>query len=230
MIDNLLFSSGYDHVLLQQYLVPHLKETKRNPQLRKKGNRVIVITTNAGIQFRDVTKLLAPSMNLRKFGKLFNLEVEKAHFPFSVLKSVNDLAAAGLPHDRASWISDLSSGGSPPSDQEIDQIISEAQALFAASECQTLGSYLSTYLLRDIQVTLQATQKLRIALKELIGLDFMECEKFTISSLSYTAGLKFMERAGRTGQFFPNNTQLYGLLRNGMRGFVTILYTFFYIV
>lgn len=204
-------------MLLQQFLVPHLKQTKRNPQLRKKGNRVVVITTNIGIQFRDVTKLLAPSMNLRKFGKLFNLTVEKAHFPFSILKSVDDLSRIGLPGDRASWTSDLS-GPSPPSDTELDEIISEAQALYTASQCCNLGSYLSTYLLRDIQVTLQATQKLRSALEDLIGLDFVECEKFTISSLSYTAGLKFMERNRREGQFFPNNAQLYGLLRNGMRG------------
>ena len=43
-------------------------------------------------------------------------------------------------------------------------------------------------------------------------------EKFTISSLAYTAGLKHMEKNQRLGNFFPNNDQLYRLLRQGMRG------------
>ena len=57
----------------------------------EEGNKVTQIRTSSGISFRDMTKLLAPSTNLRSFGKLFNLEQVKAHFPFGLLTSVKIL-------------------------------------------------------------------------------------------------------------------------------------------
>jgi len=78
------FSSGYDHVLLESYLVPYLYEKGYGPKMEKRGNKVSNIKTRNGTSFRDITKLLAPSTNLRNFGRLFNLEQAKAHFPFGI--------------------------------------------------------------------------------------------------------------------------------------------------
>ena len=171
-----------------------------------------VIRTRNNVVFRDVTKLLAPSTNLRSFGKLFGLEQSKAHFPFGILTSVRVLQQPRLPENIEVWKSELP--GIPITKTEVQ----EAFRLFEEASCQNIGDYLKAYLRLDVRVLLQATQKWRVHLKEVIGLDFVEARKFTISSLSFTAGLKCSESKLRIGNFFPNNSQNYRLLRSGMRG------------
>ena len=83
--------SGYDHVLLLGHLVPLAYEAGHRPKILKRGGKVTSIALRSGIAFRDITKMLAPSTNLRKFGRLFGLEQEKAHFPFKLLTSVEVL-------------------------------------------------------------------------------------------------------------------------------------------
>jgi len=80
------FRSGYDHVLLESYLVPYLFEKRFHPKLERRGNKLTTIRTRTGITFRDVTKLLAPSINLRKFGDLFLLKAKKSLLSLSALK------------------------------------------------------------------------------------------------------------------------------------------------
>lgn len=204
-------------MLLQQFLVPYLFEQRLRPRIEKSGNRVTTIgVSKYKIKFRDVSKLLAPSTNLRKFGKLFDLEQCKAHFPFSILQTLADLERPELPKEDACWRSEL--GGSTQTVEQLAQIKSEAEELFCKANCKSVGDYLRTYLLLDVDILYKATQAWRRQLKSLTGLDFVECSKFTISSLSYTAGLKHMEKNGRIGHFFPNNSQAYRLLRLGMRG------------
>jgi len=209
-------SSGYDHVLLVQYLVPHLFEQKFVPKLERRGNRVTSISTKNDVRFRDIAKMLAPSTNLRKFGQLFNLQQSKAHFPFKMLTSVKVLEHTSLPTDNNSWMSELS--GNTTTAADLDIIKKEAFDLFEQAGCATVGDYLRTYLQLDVDILYKATQGWRKQLKSLINLDFVENGKFTISSLSYTAGLKKMESDRRIGHFFPNNSQMYRLLRRGMRG------------
>lgn len=209
--------SGYDHVLLLQFLVPLLFEQGLRPRIEKRGNRVTTIgVSKLGVKFRDVSKLLAPSTNLRKFGQLFSLEQCKAHFPFAALTSVRDLERTELPVEDRYWRSEL--GGAKQTGEELAVIKKEAKELFQKANCQNMGDYLRTYLLLDVDILYKSTQAWRRQLKSVIGLDFVECKKFTISSLSYTAGLKNMEANRRLGHFFPNNSQMYRLLRMGMRG------------
>lgn len=199
-------------MLLIGYLAPHLYEKGFGPQPDNKGNKVSVIRTRNKVTFRDVTKLLAPSASLRSFGKLFNLEQCKAHFPFGILDSVRVLELPELPGDLKVWQSDLA--GPPFTESDLR----EARELFDKAGCRNLGDYLKAYLSLDVEILLEATQRWRRHLKEVIGLDFLEHRKFTISSLSYTAGLKKAEANLRIGTFFPNNSQIYRLLRRGMRG------------
>ena len=206
------FSSGYDHVLLQSYLVPYLFEGKFRPKLEKRGNKVTTISTRIGIVFRDVVKLLAPSTNLRSFGKLFDLEQAKAHFPFGILTSVDALGLPNLPDDPKLWKSELT--GAPLSAADI----AEAQELFRRSGCSNVGEYLRLYLKLDVDILYLATQGWRKRLKELVDIDFVESRKYTISSLSYLAGHRTCVRERQLGHFFPNNSQIYRLLRLGMRG------------
>ena len=206
-------------MLLSSYLIPYLYENGYDPRIEKKGNKIMQIRTKNKICFRDVTKLLAPSTNLRKFGELFDLHQAKAHFPFKILSSIEVLSRTALPTDKESWISDLT-GNHMMSDDEFSKMLAEAQTLFNQASCQNLGDYLRSYLILDVEILFEATQKWRKELKRVIGLDFIETRKFTISSLSYTAGLKTMELNGRIGSFFPNNVQQYSLLRKGMRGYV----------
>jgi len=205
---------GYDHVLLESYLVPYLFEKGHRPKMEKRGNKVIVIQTREHIAFRDVTKLLAPSTNLRSFGQLFNLEQKKAHFPFRFLDSVHKLSEPELPADLEMWRSDLTG----PS-ISIDDI-AQARALFREANCTSVGDYLRTYLRLDIVILQRATQAWRRNLNQLIDVDFVVSKKFTISSLSYLAGGKSLVKQRGLGNFFPNNAQTYRILREGMRGYV----------
>jgi hypothetical protein len=200
-------------VLLESYLVPYLFEKKCGPKMEKRGNKVTHIKTRCGISFRDITKLLAPSTNLRNFGKLFNLDQAKAHFPFALLNSVEALNISSLPDDALSWRSDLT-GGNAITPEEI----AEAQQLFKEANCQNLGDYLRAYLKLDVVILYKATQEWRKTLKTYVGIDFVETNKYTISSLSNLAGLKSSASQQNIGTFFPNNSQSYRLLRNGMRG------------
>ena len=173
------------------------------------------ITLRSGIAFRDVTKMLAPSTNLRKFGRLFGLEQEKAHFPFSMLDSVEVLKTESRlpPFGDPRWKSELS-GGASLTRQDVEA----AHQLFDRAGCLNLGDYLASYLWLDVEILYKATQAWRKTLTQLIGLDFVQSKKFTISSLSYTAGLKTWETFQRIGTFAVNNSQHYRLLRRGMRG------------
>ena len=181
--------------------------------MEKRGNKVTHIRTGCGVSFRDITKLLAPSTNLRSFGRLFNLEQEKAHFPFGLLTSVKVLEVPSLPDDPAAWKSELTGNDEITRDEII-----HAQQLFAEAGCRNLGDYLTAYLKLDVIILYKAAQEWRKTLKTYVGVDFVEANKYTISSLSNYAGLRVGALHQRIGNFFPNNSQVYRLLRRGMRG------------
>jgi len=167
--------------------------------MEKKGNKVTQIRTSCGISFRDMTKLLAPSTNLRSFGKLFDLEQVKAHFPFGILSSVEALKLPQLPTEVEAWKSDLT-GNEKISAKEI----AEAVQLFQASECQNVGDYLTTYLKLDVVILYKAGQEWRRTLRRVVGIDFIETRKYTISSLSNLAGRSDGERQQqRRGKLLP---------------------------
>lgn len=203
-------------MLLFNFLVPRLVELSERPRVCKKGNRVTSITTRSGIEFRDIARLLAPSTSLRKFGQLFGLEQAKAHFPFSYLTSVERLKDASLPLDPEAWRSDLT--GDNPTTEELAAIRDEALVMWEALGCRNVGDYLSGYLHLDIEILHEGAKRWIATLENLLSLNFVELGKFTISSLSYAAGLKSAESRLRVGSFFPNNSQLYSVLRMGMRG------------
>lgn len=203
-------------MLLFNFLVPRLVELSERPRVCKKGNRVTSITTRSGIEFRDIARLLAPSTSLRKFGQLFGLEQAKAHFPFSYLTSVERLKDASLPLDPEAWRSDLT--GDNPTTEELAAIRDEALVMWEALACRNVGDYLSGYLHLDIEILHEGAKRWIATLENLLSLNFVELGKFTISSLSYAAGLKSAESRLRVGSFFPNNSQLYSVLRMGMRG------------
>jgi len=196
------------------YLVPRLYELGFRPKIFKKGHKVSSITTKCGVTFRDVAKLLAPSTSLKKFGQLFGLEQQKAHFPFKLLTSVSvlDQAKELPPHSDPCWENELSGGRISEEDHR------EARRLFLEAGCKNLGDYLRTYLWLDVEILYEATQRWRRSLLSVTGLDFVLARKYTISGLSYTAGLKNWEKNLRVGCFAVNNSQVYRLLRRGMRG------------
>ena len=210
------YGSGYDHILLQAYLVPYLFEKGLRPKLEKSGNKISAIrVTKLGVSFRDVVKLLAPGTSLRQFGKLFKLTQEKAHFPFALLTGVEALDLPGLPRDVADWHSDLSVTGKGQTTQtEVD----ESLKLFEQSGCHCLGDYLRTYLQLDVDILYSATQGWRQTMAQEIGVDFVQTGNYTISSVSNLAGDQRTAANLQVGQFFPNNSAVYRLLRKGMRG------------
>lgn len=203
-------------MLLFQFLVPRLVELKERPQVCKKGNRVTSITTRRGVEFRDITRLLAPSTSLRKFGQLFGLEQAKAYFPFAYLTSVDRLDDDRLPDDLSVWRSELTAPD--VTDDELREIRNEAQILWQNLNCRNVRDYLAGYLQLDVDILHEGVQRWTASLEDVLGLNFIEAGKFTISGLSYTAGLKSAEKRRQIGYFFPNNSQLYSVLRLGMRG------------
>lgn len=209
--------SGYDLVILESYLLPYLFEKGLRPKIEKRGSKITLLKTNNGICFRDICKLLAPNTNLRSFGQMCGLEQAKAHFPFGYLTSVDVLNEPNLPPDLSAWTNELTSGITI-----TQEIIDEAVNLFEQSKCATIGDYLKTYLKLDVVILFEATQAWRRTLKDkdVIGVDFIECRKFTISSLSNLARGRNLIKNRQIGNFFPNNSQIYRLLREGMRGLV----------
>lgn len=202
--------------------MPFLYQQKERPRMDKKGNKVLSIRTRQNIVFRDITKLLAPSTSLASFGRLFNLQQVKAHFPFSYLDSVEKLLVPRLPEEAAYWIGDLKVVSSHLSEQEknleTQLIIKEAQELFDQANCTCVGDYLRYYLRLDVEILYQACQHWRNHLKQVISIDFMEHRKYTISSLSFLANQRTMRQYQKIGTFSVNNSQYYRLLRQGMRG------------
>lgn len=200
-------------------MVPYLFEKKLQPKIERTGSKVTTIKLKNGVCFRDIAKMLAPSTSLRQFGKMFDLESEKSYFPFSILNSVSVLKIDKLPTDLESWRSDLD----PGFDTEASRVaklreIEEAQKMWVKSSCKSVGDYLATYLRLDVEVLYKAAQEWRKLLKKMVCIDFVESGKYTISSLSNLAGLKDLIDRRRIGYFFPNNSQHYRLLREGMRG------------
>ena len=209
--------SGYDNVLLFQFLAPRLHELRERPRVLKRGNKISAILTSSGVEFRDVARLLAPSTSLRKFGELFNLEQAKAHFPFAYLTSVARLDDETLPYDDLSvWRSELS--GEKLTDDQVTAIQEEARAMWNALHCKTVGDYLAGYLHLDVEILFRCAVLWNRSLKEAVGVSFVELGRFTISGLSYAAGIKVQEARLAVGSFFPNNSRMYAILRRGMRG------------
>lgn len=209
--------SGYDNVLLFQFLAPRLHELRERPRVLKRGNKITALLTASGVEFRDVARLLAPSTSLRKFGELFNLEQAKAHFPFAYLTSVERLADQSLPYDDLSvWRSELS--GERLTDDQVVAIQEEARAMWNALGCQNVGDYLAGYLHLDVEILYRCSVLWNRTLKEAVGLSFVELGRFTISGLSYAAGIKVQEARLALGSYFPNNARIYAVLRRGMRG------------
>ena len=195
--------------------MPYLFEKGLRPRLEKSGNKVTVIKVlKCGVTFRDVMRLLSPGTSLKQFGQLFNLQQAKAHFPFGLLTGVEALSLPQLPRDPEQWRSDLSTSKEAVSQAEID----EAIGLFFQAGCKNLGDYLRTYLRLDVDILYKATQGWRRKIAEEIGVDFVQTGKFTISSLSSFAGDVNASKNLHVGQFFPNSSAVYRLLRKGMRG------------
>ena len=207
------YGSGYDMIILESYLIPYLFESKARPKIDKKGNKVTVIKTCLGITFRDITKMLAPGTNLRSFGNLFKLSVEKGHFPFSILTDVDKLLLPELPTTPSAWKSELTGGADIKSEE-----IAKCLEFYKKSKFKNIGEYLKHYLLLDVEILHKATNLWRIRLKNIVGIDFIDVEKYTISSLSNYAGSINAADLCRVGWYFPNNTQVYALLKHGMRG------------
>lgn len=204
-------------MLLFQFLAPRLHELRQRPRVLKRGNKITALLTACGVEFRDVARLLAPSTSLRKFGELFNLEQAKAHFPFAYLTSVTKLDDTTLPYDDLSvWRSELS--GERLTDAHVAAIQDEARAMWAALDCKNVGDYLAGYLHLDVEILYRCAVLWDRSLKEAVGVSFVELGRFTISGLSYAAGIKVQESRLAVGSFFPNNSRIYSVLRRGMRG------------
>lgn len=190
---------------------------RERPRVLKRGNKITALLTASGVEFRDIARLLAPSTSLRKFGQLFDLEQAKAHFPFAYLTSVARLDDDSLPYgDPAVWRSEL--GGEKLTDDQVSAIQDEARAMWTALDCKTVGDYLAGYLHLDVAILFKSAVLWNRSLREAVGVSFVELGRFTISGLSYAAGIKVQESRLAVGSFFPNNPRLYAVLRRGMRG------------
>jgi len=164
------------------------------------------------VSFQDVRRLLPEGTSLAKFRGLCGLSECKSSFPFELLEEDQlFLQAKELPPLAEQWKSKLSG---VPSQESVDQ----ARALFDSLKCENVSAFLEHYLRADCVILAKGFQALRDSFFSLFHLDVIDSRKFTISSLSALSSQAFLFRNKKVGFFTPQDTKLYSLLRQGLRG------------
>jgi hypothetical protein len=199
-------AEAFDLVLLCSRLVTYAKESGRSDvKFHRDGNKIRWLTMG-GLRLAEIKRLLGAGTSLKKMSRTCGLELEKALFPFDLLTSVDYLKESELPPDKASWVTSLAPEAGP-SQQEVD----EARAVFARKGFANVGQYLDYYLGLDVTILLRCAVIMKRQYYQILGLDYIDSRKFTVSSLSALGAQMFLARRKRPGHFFPNHARMYSV-------------------
>lgn len=198
--------SSFDFVLLCGQLAVFAKEKQVGAvSVQKEGSKLRWIRM-AGVRFCEIQNLLFPGTSLASLAKTCNLKIAKGIFPFEKFTSMSFLCQSKLPARCEDWLSRLNPTKAP-SQADVD----EALALFEAQRFDNVGDYLKHYLVLDVSILLQCVVAMELEYAKILGLDFIEVGKITVSSLSAAGAQAFLARGKRVGQFSPNHSRLYAV-------------------
>ena len=207
-----LNGSSFDFVLLCSQLMVFAKENKIGPvSVQKEGSKLRWLKL-AGVRFCEIQHLLFPGTSLASLAKTCNLKDAKGIFPFDKFTSMDYLDESKLPQLSKDWQS-LLNPTKAPSQQEVD----EALSLFEREGFVNVGEYLQHYLALDVSILLQCVIAMEKEYMRILGLDFIEVGKITVSSLSAAGAQAFLTRGKRMAQFSCNHARLYAVSLKSLR-------------
>jgi hypothetical protein len=201
---------SYDLPLLSSMLITYLRSTGHNRiVMSREGSRVKKISFS-GIEILEAQKLLSPGFSLASFASVCGVteahKIEKGIFPFHLLTSLDFLKQPCLPTNAADWRNDLAPDKSP-SQEDVDEVIT----FFKDSNMESIESYLIFYLFLDVELLQRSMVVLSRSLYQCLGVNFADCNKYTISSLSSYAAQTFLMRNKRPGNYTPSNCLIYSV-------------------
>jgi hypothetical protein len=199
-------AESFDMIILCSNLCTYAKEHGRKTiRMHREGGKIRWMTID-GLRIAEIKRLLPPGMSLAALAKTCGLEESKGIFPFDRFTDLKFLREPRLPKDCADWASSLNPGRGPTQD-EVDRALRE----FEDSKFESVGDYLEHYLGLDVIILQKAIIAMKREYYDILGLDFVEYNKFTVSSLSASGAQHSLARAGRIGQFFPNHSRMYSV-------------------
>ena len=197
---------SFDLVILATRIVTAAKQMKlRGVSLHLDGAKVRRIKVE-GIQIGEIKRLMPPGSSLDSMGKACGLEEQKGIFPFDLFNSLDFLDEKMLPSLASEWVSVLAPEKAPTQSQ-----VNEAIDFCTQKGFTSIGQYLEHYLHLDVIVLQKSIIKMQEEYFKILGLDFMEANKFTASSFSALAAQTFLLRNKRIGCFSPNHCRSYSV-------------------
>ena len=139
----------------------------------------------------------------------------QSFFPFSILKTGDEMKWPELPSDSAAWYSSLSMS-SPPR-----EVIDDCLAAFRAHGCRNVGDYLKHYLTIDCEILLAAAGRLFVKFGAIFGFQVVESRRFTICGLTTVASQAYLMRHCRIGNACINDPKVYAIVKHGTIGGLT---------
>ena len=200
------FFQGFDMVILGSKIITYAKETgKKGVSLHREGSKIRFIKVG-GVWIAEIKRLLSPGSSLSRLARTCNLVESKMIFPFDRFTSPAFLQERRLPAFASAWSNELNPDASP-TQQDVDSALAE----FESHGDSCVGSYLKRYLRLDVIILLKSVVALKKEYYAILGLDFVECCKYTVSSLSALGAQSFLFRSKRVGQFFVNHSRMYSV-------------------
>jgi hypothetical protein len=198
-------AESFDLVLMAAGLTTYAKEIGcRRISMNRQGGKINCLMID-GIRIAEIKKLVAPGTSLEKLAKTCGLKESKAMFPFDKFTSPDYLLEKKLPESCQDWKSSLNPKA--PSQADVDK----ALELFTSRGFKTVGDYLKYYLKLDVIILQKCILSLLAKYYEKQGIDFVECCKFTVSSLSSMSAQLYLARHKRIGMFFVNHRRIYSV-------------------
>ena len=188
-------AESYDLPILASKMIMSCKRRGINSpiKLSKNGNKISRLSVGSLI-FLEGTNLTGSEH--RPNGK-------KAIFPFEELQGPEYLKSACLPSDPSLWRS-----RSDPEEIPSREDVNKAIALFERRKFKNAGEYMRFHLHEDCQNQLETMLLYHDAYKELLGLSFVDSQKFSVSGLSATGVQTHLMRNKRVGHFFCNDPNM----------------------
>lgn len=162
--------------------------------------------------------MLGPGASLASLASTVGLKQSKMIFPYGVLRGYGEaLDEPVLPPSGPRWFDVLTQTVASPLQ------VAEAHRSFQQLGCSSIRDYLKAYLRVDLELLLKSTHLLLDNFCKLTGVAPVDCDKSTVSSYSMYCSQMFLVGLKRPGAFCNNNPAIYNVIRNSLRGGLTMV-------